>query len=289
MRWSASIQRLWLVRLKSAVCRRWSSLVLNTNRDPPPQDEEGAAGCEASEPAQQAGAGGPQHLPRPQRPGAAGNPPADRDEAGQVSRSVWTHISLPSAPHPTPPSSSAPCMFVSSLNITVVYTLSVEHITKAFTVDAKPHKGFGILAISSLYWPLYMKTDDPVLLCSIRSGSSGVGFGLCTGTVVPNQTCFSVRTGWIWWGCTQIRIFWLGTSSRLFFIKPHLKLWEILYITQARYSTVHNASVLHLWCQNIHTVKEMESAHPGHSSVIALLTGRPEGRGVVRACGPKAV
>lgn len=130
--------------------------MLNTNRDPPPQDEEGAAGCEASEPAQQAGAGGPQHLPRPQRPGAAGNPPADRDEAGQVSRSVWTHISLPSAPHPTPPSSSAPCMFVSSLNITVVYTLSVEHITKAFTVDAKLHKGFGILAWN-IFWCAEMK------------------------------------------------------------------------------------------------------------------------------------
>lgn len=79
--------------------------MLHDNRDPPAQDEEGAAGREASKPAQQAGAGGPQHLPRPQRPGAAGNPPADRDEAGQVSRSVWTHISSPSA---NPPSRQTP-------------------------------------------------------------------------------------------------------------------------------------------------------------------------------------
>lgn len=84
-------------------------------RNPPTQDEEGAAGCEASKQAQQAGAGGPQHFPCPQRPGETRNPPADRDEAGQVSRSVWTQISAPSTPHlRPPPSHHAPlhvCLF----------------------------------------------------------------------------------------------------------------------------------------------------------------------------------
>lgn len=76
--------------------------MFDDDRDPPTQNEEGAAGCEASEQAQQAGAGGPQHLPRPQRSGAARNPPTDRDEAGQVSRCVWSQTSIPplSDPHP---------------------------------------------------------------------------------------------------------------------------------------------------------------------------------------------
>lgn len=47
--------------------------------------QEGAAGCETEEPAQQAGAGGPQHFPPEDGRGAAGNPAADRDEALQVS------------------------------------------------------------------------------------------------------------------------------------------------------------------------------------------------------------
>lgn len=118
----------------------------DNNRDPPAQDEEGAAGREASEQAQQAGAGGPQHLPRPQRPGAAGDPPADRDEAGQVSRSVWTHISLPSANPPLhqPPHPplyvcafhhSTCCLHFGCLSLITPCQFLRIHITNAFTVD----------------------------------------------------------------------------------------------------------------------------------------------------------
>lgn len=115
----------------------------DNNRDPPAQDEEGAAGREASEQAQQAGAGGPQHLPRPQRPGAAGDPPADRDEAGQVSRSVWTHISLPSAnpPHISPP--TLLCMYVCFITQHVVYTLAACPLSPPLSISpCTYHKGF---------------------------------------------------------------------------------------------------------------------------------------------------
>lgn len=98
-------------RLMSFSDLRWS--LLHPDRDPPAQDEERAAGREASEPSQQAGAGGPQHLPRPQRPGAARDPAADRDEAGEVS---WCG----STPPPPLPPAAAPFLPVWLLSISAL-------------------------------------------------------------------------------------------------------------------------------------------------------------------------
>lgn len=50
--------------------------------------QEGVAGREAEEPAEQTGAGGPEHLPQEDRRGETGDPTADRDEAVQVSGRV---------------------------------------------------------------------------------------------------------------------------------------------------------------------------------------------------------
>lgn len=52
------------------------------------QAKEGVAGCQTTKQAQQAGAGGQEYLPSEERPGAPGNPPADRDETRQVSNEV---------------------------------------------------------------------------------------------------------------------------------------------------------------------------------------------------------
>lgn len=128
--------------------------MLDTIRDASTQDEEGAAGCEASEPAQQAGAGGPQHLPRSQRPGASGNPPADRDEAGQVSGSVWTCISLPSCPHPTLPSMYV-CFITRHHCCLLSGCFAGDHVTKAFAVDAYYRAAKGCIVRKYWWYTLY--------------------------------------------------------------------------------------------------------------------------------------
>lgn len=52
------------------------------------QAKEGVAGCQTTKQAQQAGAGGQEYLPSKERPGAPGNPPADRDETCQVRNEI---------------------------------------------------------------------------------------------------------------------------------------------------------------------------------------------------------
>lgn len=64
-------------------------LITPSPRDPAEEMQEGAPSGEAEEPAQQAGAGGPKHLPPEDGRGAAGDPAADRNEALQVSVGAW--------------------------------------------------------------------------------------------------------------------------------------------------------------------------------------------------------
>lgn len=63
------------VSASSSVC------VCVCRRNAATQDEEGAPRRETAKPTQQTGAGGEEHLPLAQRPGAATDPAADRDQA----------------------------------------------------------------------------------------------------------------------------------------------------------------------------------------------------------------